>query len=210
MQMSAEFNPFHPEKPVEKSRRNLPHWFQKGCTVFITFRLADSLPESLLGPWRDERNAWCQDHPTPWGDREWREYHARFTRRIEDWLDAGRGECWLRQPSVRQKVEDCIQRFHGERLQLSDYILMPNHVHLLLTPIGETTLSAILKGIKGASARECNLLLGRTGAFWMDENFDHLVRSARQWDHFRKYIRDNPAKAGLPASEFTYWSNHPT
>ena len=74
---------------------------------------------------------------------------------------------------------------------------MPNHVHLLITPTEGHDLSRILQGIKGVSARKCNQALGRRGAFWMDESFDHLGRSVSQLERYRHYIAENPKRAGL-------------
>ena len=80
---------------------------------------------------------------------------------------------------------------------------MPNHVHLLIEPLGLHAFPQILKGGKGASAREANRILGVAGRFWLDESFDHIVRSEAQYQHFVRYIVDNPVKAGLREAE--YW-----
>jgi REP element-mobilizing transposase RayT len=74
---------------------------------------------------------------------------------------------------------------------------MPNHLHALVTPLGKTTLGEIVRHWKGGSAFEINRLLGRRGSLWMTEFFDHIVRSEAQMERFRKYIADNPKKAGL-------------
>jgi REP element-mobilizing transposase RayT len=73
---------------------------------------------------------------------------------------------------------------------------MPNHVHLLLQP--KASLSRITNGLKGASAREANRVLGRTGQpFWQDESFDRWVRGAGEFARIREYILQNPVQAGL-------------
>ena len=74
---------------------------------------------------------------------------------------------------------------------------MPNHIHALIEPDKETTLGEILKSWKGGSAREINVLLGRQGTLWQREPFDHIVRSGEQLEHLRRYIAQNPIKAGL-------------
>ncbi len=248
--MSYKFKPLQEFSPVEKRRRYLPHWEQEGCTYFLTWRMADSVPEAVYRPWQEERKAFWERHPKPWTDEVWKEYHQRFTRRMEQWLDAGHGSCALRAPEPRGVVADALRFFQDQRYQLDAFVIMPNHVHVLARPLceeeGETDipvcsepeakmkdeqtammkdeqtgmsvshssspsssrcypLSAILKNWKGWSARAINRLLGREGTFWMDETFDHIVRSQRQLEHFRNYIRENPAKAGLRAAEFTHW-----
>jgi len=86
---------------------------------------------------------------------------------------------------------------HGERHCLHAYVIMPDHVHLLLTPIAEWSLAKILQGIKGFTARQINRCLGRKGTFWQDESFDHLVRNELDWLDKFTYIHDNPVKSGL-------------
>jgi REP element-mobilizing transposase RayT len=93
------------------------------------------------------------------------------------------------------------------RFYLHEYVVMPNHVHVLLTPVDE--LSKITQGIKGTSAREANLILGRVGqVFWQDETYDHFCRDAREFDNIREYIALNPIRAGLVARPEAWpWSS---
>ena len=192
-----------PTSEIHKTTRNLPHWTSEGSVYWITFRLADSLPQEKLNAWRAEREIWLNQHPQPWSDKDWKEYDESSGERLQSWLDAGYGSCALMRPDVRQIVQDCLLRFDGERLRLHNAVIMPNHVHLLLEPVAGNELSELLKGIKGASARKANQILGNTGtAFWMDESYDHIVRSERQRQHFIRYIAENPVKAKLPAIQF--------
>lgn len=247
--------PFDPEAGIEKSRRNLPHWEQPGCTYFLTWRLADSLPVSKLAEWTDARDRWLTLNPRPWSPEKAAEYNRDFVARIEGWLDAGHGSCILRRPDTRSILVGALQFFHGQRYDLDACVIMPNHVHVLVTPYAERdtgfpacdgneptgrkacdtdpqagkpvthskvtqpfqavseddlqagkpvthSLSRILQSWKGYSAREINRLLGQNGRLWMDENFDHAVRSEAQLEHFRQYIQANPTKAGLREDEY--------
>lgn len=195
--------PFNPDAPTARSRANLPHWNQEGTTYWVTFRLADSLPQEKIKPWKDERDIWIRHHPEPWSDADWREYNDQFGDRIDDWLDAAEGECHLRRPEVRAPVAGCLNRFDGDRYKLGPWVIMPNHVHLLICPTAGRTLPKIMQGIKGVSAKECNSLLGRTGKpFWQQESFDHIVRSQAQYDHLAQYIARNPLKARLKQNEY--------
>ena len=192
-----------PAGPIHKTARNLPHWTRQGSVYWITFRLADSLPQEKLNAWRAERETWLNQHPLPLSDNDAKEYGERFDERLQSWLDAGHGSCTLMRPDVRQVVRDCLLRFNGQRLRLHAAVIMPNHVHLLLEPLAGNQLSELLKGIKGASARLANKILGNTGTpFWMDESYDHIVRSQRQYAHFFRYIANNPAKSNLSAGQF--------
>ncbi|MCX6620942.1 MAG: transposase, partial [Acidobacteria bacterium] len=84
--------------------------------------------------------------------------------------------------------------------------VMPNHVHLLILP--HAALPLITHWIKGRTAREANLLLGRTGEpFWQHESYDHWVRSARELLRIAAYIEANPVAAGLSTPEDWPWSS---
>lgn len=203
--MSDDFKPMRRHLPVETRQRNLPHWEQEGCTYFITWRMADSIPEDALGPWRQEREAFFRVHPKPWDDITQRDYHARFTRRIEQWLDAGHGSCALKSPLFRDPVRESLHHFHQTRYTLSAWVIMPNHVHVLVRPLPAWPLSSLLHTWKSFTASRVNKLQGSKGTFWMDESFDHIVRTEIQLAHFRRYIEENPSKAKLRPEEYSLW-----
>ena len=122
---------------------------------------------------------------------------------MEAWLDAGLGCSVLARPDVREAVKRCVLRFDDGRLLLHAAVITPAHVQLLLEPFKGHDLSKLLQGVKGASAREANALLGTAGTFWLDESYDHIVRSGRHYQRFVRYIADNPVQAGL--TEYENW-----
>ena len=195
------FHGFDPYDQVHIARRRLPHWRQPGVSYFVTFRLADSVPQALLRQWQYERASWLRLHPQPWGTDEQREYEARFTNRMQEWLDAGMGACHMRRPEVRAEVEVCLLQFDGNRYDIDAFVLMPNHVHAVIKPTAGSDLSTVLQGIKGVSANRCKKLLRSKSTFWMDESYDHIVRDAKELRIFRNYIAQNPNKAGLRPEE---------
>ena len=201
------FLPFDPKDHLttSRTRRNLPHWDQSGATAYVTFRLADSIPRAKLDEWKAERDEWRSAHPEPWSEDDWREYQTRFLDRIERWSDRGYGRCLLRDPEVRTIVSDAFEFFDEERYRLDHFVIMPNHVHLLVRPFGEWRLSQLLHSWKSFTANQINSRLGRSGTLWMDERFDHLVRSVTQLDIFHRYIVENPQKARLSEDAFTIW-----
>ena len=188
---------------ITTTRRHLPHWKTDGSIYWITFRLADAIPQDKLRAWQEERGLWLKRHPKPWSEAVWNDYDQRFGAQMQAWLDAGMGSRALARPNARDVVTNSLLRFDGERLRLHAAVIMPTHVHLLLEPLGGHDLSRILKGIKGTSAREINKLLGTTGTFWLAESYDHIVRSEKQYRRLIRYIADNPVKAGLREDE--YW-----
>jgi len=238
-----------PQLEITKSRRNLPHWKRDGAIYWVTFRMADSLPQTKLNTWKAERDAWEAMNPQPWDDHTWNEYNERFGEKLEQWLDAGMGSCALARPDVRDAVKSCLLKFDGQRLMVHSAVIMPNHVHALIEPLpvsecsqtgmsappSQTGMSAppsqtgmsvplsqtgmsvsrcydlskLLQGIKGASARAANKILGTTGkTFWLDESYDHIVRSEAQYHHYLRYIAANPVKAKLHKNEF--WLQPPS
>ncbi len=194
--------PFDPKAHVAITTHNLPHWQQGGRTYFVTFRLADSLPQDKLRQIRAERAAWLKHHPEPHSPAVRAEHTRLFTDRLLEWLDAGLGACRLRQPPISGIVETTLRHFDGSRYALDDYVVMPNHVHALLTPLGGHDLAGILKSWKTFIAKAVNETLGRKGAVWQSEFFDHIVRSSIQLTKFRDYIRSNPAAANLKPGEY--------
>jgi REP element-mobilizing transposase RayT len=112
-------------------------------------------------------------------------------------------------PEIAALVVKCLhdgeRRFH--RYQMHSFVVMPNHVHLLVTP--QVTATRWLGPLKGFVAHEANRILGRSGhPFWQDESYDHLVRSDAEFERIRDYIESNPVKAGLvAAAECWQWSS---
>jgi REP element-mobilizing transposase RayT len=187
---------YDPKAKREVYRRHLPHWNQSGRIYFVTFRLADSIPAARVAELRRERQEWCKAHPEPYTPAQWQEYHKLFSARIEQWLDQCAGSCLLGNPSCAQIVVGAMEFFDGQRYGLDQWVIMPNHVHVLVTPAEGVGLEEILQAWKSFTSHAVNRLLSRRGQLWQKESFDHIVRSPAHLERFRQYIRDNPAKAG--------------
>jgi REP element-mobilizing transposase RayT len=191
--------------PSIRSRGYLPHWECDHAIYFVTFRLADSLPRELLARLRQERDALDRaKHPRSAGfqpalqaDRNRARKLQAILQKAEQCLDGGLGECHMRDPRIAKIVADTIRHFHGQRYQLQAWCVMPNHVHVIFSPLGEHTLETILHAWKSYSALEANKLLGRTGHFWQREYFDHIVRHGASLLKISRYVQENPQKAGL-------------
>ena len=201
--MSTNF--YDPKSPLTKTDRHLPHWEQDKVPIFVTWHQQDSIPYSKLNSWRRERDVWLRGHPKPWNDETSIVYHQTFSKRIEDWLDAGMGSCRLRDPEAARIVAETLHHFHGERYHMHAFVVMPNHVHALFTLSPEWGLPKVLKSWKGYSARMINKREERTGSFWQAENWDRLIRDEGHFARVGRYIRNNPEKAGLPNEEFVVW-----
>ena len=183
-----------------RSRGYLPHWESDHATYFVTFRLADSLPRELLDRLRHERDAFDRAEQAGTqvpADRDRARKLRVILQKAEQCLDDGLGQCYLRDPRIAKIVADSIRHFNAQRYRLRAWCVMPNHVHVIFSPLQEHTLEAILHTWKSYSALEANKLLGRTGRFWQREYFDHLVRHEASLLKITRYVRDNPQKAGL-------------
>jgi REP element-mobilizing transposase RayT len=190
---------------IQKTGNHLPHWQQDQATYFLTFRLADSIPVSLLDEWRKERNLWLMNHPKPWSTETEVEYHKLYSARIDQFLDQGLGSCLLGNSANSAIVAGAFHHFDHTRYLLHAWVIMPNHVHLLLS-LGELIdLGETVASWKRFTAKKINRQRDGSGPVWQKDYFDRLIRD---WDHFlnvARYIRRNPVKARLPVGAFVVY-----
>jgi REP element-mobilizing transposase RayT len=151
------------------SRRHLPHWIPENVPIFLTWRLAGSMPISDLA-----------------------------------------GPTWLSEPRVAVMIAQTLHFGEPKFYHLQAWVIMPNHIHLLLHP--KVPLPTITRWLKGRTARQANRILDRTGRpFWQDESFDHWIRTEEERKYLIEYIENNPVKAGLTQTpqQFPWSSAHP-
>jgi REP element-mobilizing transposase RayT len=197
--------------------RSLPHWAQAGTVSFITWRTADSLPAKVLARFAQERSELLRKFGlVPAGN--WRDKLSKLPARdrgrvqwslFEAWdrqLDSGAGACVLARPELSRIVEESLLHFDGDRYVLTDAVVMPNHVHVLVAFREERLLLSQSRSWKRYTAREIQKSLDQHRQFWQVEQFDHLVRSAGQFQHYRRYIAENPRRAGLAAGTYRLYS----
>ncbi|RKX38509.1 MAG: hypothetical protein DRP64_15610, partial [Verrucomicrobia bacterium] len=189
---------FHPYEPIHQThRKNLPHWTQDECTYFVTFHLADSIPQSRIQDYEELRRKWEEHHQPPYSEKEREQFNELFSEQVNEWLDAGAGSCCLREKELAAHVAETLLHFDGERYELDEWVAMPNHVHVLVKPLSEFKLSSILHTWKSYSAHAINKALGQKGPLWQKESYDHIVRDVDELIRIRNYIRQNPEKAGI-------------
>jgi putative transposase len=171
-------------------RRRLPHFQPEHAYLFLTWRLWGSLP----------RRAESMVYPTPG--------HA-FVAQDRALDRCVSGPQWLKNPEIAELVAQAIVRGQYQRqfYELYAWVVMPNHVHLLILP--KVAVAVLMRWLKGSTARRANQVLGRTGLpFWQDESYDHYLRRASQVDRTIAYIEENPVSAGLVCSpELWRWSS---
>ncbi len=210
--------PDQPERPLPVFyRRRLPHWQPDGAVIFVTWRIDGALPRRLLQAISDVEGRLESSRKQPKETEE--DKSLRVAKIAFGLLDKALDEVltsatscsrWLEDPRVASLVRDSFHFWGGERYVLHRYVVMPNHVHILLEPLlvgveseedhaegARVALRDIAKGLKGYTAREANRILGRTGRFWRREYFDHWVRNPAEYARIVDYIDQNPVRAGL-------------
>jgi REP element-mobilizing transposase RayT len=202
---------------VVRDGANLPHWYQPGVTYFVTFRTEDSIPAATARTWHLRRADWLYRHSIDANDSGWhnelrrldresqRYFHETFSREYLESLDRGLGACPMRDPALAQQVADSLMHFDGQRYVMSDFIVMPNHVHLLYCLLTDNELEAVCYSWKKFTAGKINRKLCRHGRFWQEESFDHLVRNPEQFAAIQRYIAANGVNASLSPSEYYYY-----
>ncbi|MFA7486121.1 MAG: class I tRNA ligase family protein, partial [Phycisphaerae bacterium] len=178
----------------------LPHGTKTDATYAVTFRLADSLPLEITEQWRAEKerifsNATLQNRNLTLNEQQ--ELLRLHSDKIESYLNAGHGQCYLGEPIIAETVTNALKYFDGQRYDLIAWVVMPNHVHVILKPYDAVELSDILHSWKSYTANKANELLGRTGDFWNIEYYDHLIRDEKDFLNQINYVLSNPSKAGL-------------
>jgi len=168
------------------SRGYLPHFDGRPMPQFITFHLAGSLPKKVIQRWREELKS-----------LKYEQERIVLQRRIERYLDHGYGDAFLKLPQVAWMVQNSLLKFDGVRYRLFAWVVMPNHVHSLLTRFEEFELSDILHSLKSFTSHEANKILHRSGQFWIEDYFDRYIRDQKHFEKTMKYIENNPVKAGL-------------
>jgi REP element-mobilizing transposase RayT len=142
------------------------------------------------------QNALIHKRPLTWQEKE--QLFIWYSTRVDAYLDAGHGDCFMKQPQIAELVCEALQFFEGERHELYSWCVMPNHVHAVVWPKPPFSLSQVLHSWKSYTSNKANKLLKRSGnKFWQDESFDHLIRNDTDRIRCGNYINDNPVKAGL-------------
>jgi len=167
-----------------RGERHPPHFDAGPIPQFVTFRLSGSLPQVKLLQWKVQLQSGQIDD-------------AELHRKIESYLDRGMGDCWLRNPGVTDMMQKALRHFDGQRYWLHGWVIMPNHVHVVFTPVAGNLLPNIVQSWKSFSAKSANKLLERHGTFWQEDYFDRYVRDLDHFERILWYVAQNPIVARL-------------
>ena len=196
-------------------RKNLPHFQPPGASLFVTFRLAGSIPVTLLAQWKNEaehiKSVLAEISDPDEYMRQIESERRRWFGRWDNTLDTTTtGPFWLNEPRIAELIANSLHFLVGLKYELDSFCIMSNHVHTVFTPLQKDhgnyhALPSIMHSLKRYTALEANRLLGRNGDFWQEESFDHVVRNGEELQRIRHYVLNNPVKAGLVQK----WQNWP-
>jgi REP element-mobilizing transposase RayT len=179
------------------SRGYIPHFDAPELLQFVTFRLHDSMPDEKIKAWQYELRT------QPKQKRE-----SELRSRILKYIDNAEGDCYLRDERIAKLVEDTLFHRDGEHYRLLAWVIMPNHVHILIETRPEHRLSDLIHSWKSYTGTMANRLLDRTGAFWYREYYDRFIRDKDHYDNVVAYIHHNPVKSKLCESPENWrWSS---
>jgi len=215
---TMQLHVFDPQAGYKVVERRLPHWSQAGTIAFITWRTWDSMPQAVVRAWLAEQDSWRRARGIREGAPDWIERLRRHNPQLardaqlfvsDRWhvhLDECHGECVLRQIELAGIVAESLLHFDGSRYDLTDFVVMPNHVHVFAAFPDDDAMLAQCESWKHFTAAKINLALRRTGRFWQQDGFDHLVRSVEQFERQRRYIAENSVLARLRPGEYIHYS----
>ena len=202
-------------------RRNLPHIQPPGATFFITFNLTGSIPKHILQQYiTEKRKLEAAEQITSKQKQDIPEKKREWFRKFEETLDqANNGPVWLKNEQIAKLVAESLHHLNGKVYSLISYCIMANHVHVVFTPLKiqpfvtddkQThymryhSLASIMHSLKSYTAQKANQILGRSGAFWQHESYDHCIRNSDELHRIIRYVLNNPVKIGL-VKEWKEW-----
>ena len=167
---------------------HLPHVSQRQKLYAVTFRLHDSLPKDVTLSYMNECTArYGEKEPDFKSKRE-----ILLHKKMMEYMDMGHGECLLKYPDVRIIIEEAFRYVHDKMALVHAYVIMPNHIHIVLETKEEVKIQEVMHNLKRYTASKINKLLLREGNVWQREYYDRVIRNQTHYENAVKYIINNP------------------
>ena len=183
---------FSQYEELETRGSRLPHWLQENKLYFVTFRLADSLCRGDREILIKKKKDFEEKNPKPWDRATYQEYRKIISSRLDSLLDKGYGSCILKQPEIREIFRNSLYYYEDKKYEVKGYVIMPNHVHLLLLGKSRNDIIKAIGSVKHFTATEINKLLKQKGKIWKKGSYDTIVRSEEHRVSCIQYIERNP------------------
>lgn len=196
--------PFYPHLDIdslEKSRGEyLSCWQCEHAIYHVSYRLADSVPQAVRNAWLRERQVLMDAiklHANEVPETLQHRLNFLYSDYIEKYLDAGNGQSYLKRDEIAEMIAGSFTQFNNVRYRLHAWCIMPNHVHVIVEPLPAYELSKIVQAWKSYSAHVANKMLGLKGTFWQADDYNHIIRSLKEYHFQIRYTWENPDKAKL-------------
>ncbi len=186
-------------------RRNLPHWQPFGAEYFVTIRLDNTLPKAVVKQLANEQKIINDPELNAFDLTQQEKIKRRkIFKKYEALLDSTYyGPTWLAKPKVAEVVKEALLYRDKNEVDLYAFCIMANHMHIILKLLedyeteNEFPLTQILGRFKSYTGFKANQKLNRSGSFWHEESYDHVIRDNNELENSIKYVLNNPVKAGL-------------
>ena len=169
---------------------HLPHWTMGHVLYHVCFRLADSVPAAKLREWQDERKALAKMCASP-SEADLQRFRYLHSEKMEKYLDSGHGECLLRSDGVLAVVVATIKHDDGKKYHVHAFGIMPNHAHVIVGIKEGFLLRDVMQEWKSVSGHRINRMLGRTGALWQPDYYNHIIRTPEEYEYQMNYVFKN-------------------
>lgn len=167
---------------------HLPHVSERQKLYAITFRLHDSLPHEVVMTYTEESKRTFGDNVPSFKTKR----EAFLYKKMMEAIDAGYGECLLKDKTTRCIVEEALEYIDDNMAHVHAYVIMPNHVHAVLETLGETSIQQVMHSLKSYTALKINTCLQREGSVWQREYYDRIIRNEAHYTNAINYIHNNP------------------
>ncbi len=202
-----DFRGLNESLPIQRYRRNLPHWRQAGASYFVTFNFTDAVPAAQQLELESIRREWLSKNKPPLDEARWLEYAKSIFRRQERILDASFGCCLLARSEYAQELHRAILHFHEKRYEIGCFVIMANHCHLTMRPFNGFELENEIGAIKRASSRFIREREKLTIRLWQEESYDRIIRDEEHLWRVVQYIGRNPQAARISKTKWNRWLN---
>ena len=186
---------------VQKGER-IAHWQMEGAIYHVAFHLADSVPSQQLAEWREARQYYKVLRDSRDGeltDDEVAAMRQVYDEKIERYLSSGHGCCALHDRTVAEEVGRILENRNGVEYALHLWTIMPNHLHVIVSPFAGHEMKKIVDGWKSIMAHVVARRSGMWAPIWQRDYYSRIIRTSDEYQRQVNYVWHNPESAGLQA-----------